>query len=211
MALAHHLHDERLLDCYLAERGGETVDPPLAEHLAECGACGTRYADLVQFMEDLREGAEHESDAVFTPDQLRAQQQKILRRIEHVGRSARVISFPAAPVRGGIAAGTPRVATRWIAAAAAVGLFVGAAAGLFLDFTHADRQATQLASARTGRASARPTRLVDTTAPPSPSSEAADEAFLSELEAALDRPQTRELKPFDTLTPHVGLITNTIR
>jgi len=211
MALAHHLHDERLLDCYLAERGGEIVDPPLAEHLAECGACGTRYAELVHFMEDLREGAAAESDAVFTPDRLRAQQQKILRRIEHVGRSARVISFPAAPVRGGITSGTPRVATRWIAAAAAAGLFVGAAAGLFLDFTRGDRQVTQLASARTDGSAPRPTRLAGRTAPVPPSSEAADEAFLSDLETALDRPQTRELKPFDALTPHVGLITNTIR
>jgi hypothetical protein len=32
---------------------------------------------------------------------------------------------------------------------------------------------------------------------------AADDAFLSELEFALDRPQTRELVAFDAFTPHV--------
>jgi hypothetical protein len=32
---------------------------------------------------------------------------------------------------------------------------------------------------------------------------AADEAFLSDLELALERPRTRELQPFDALTPHV--------
>ncbi len=210
MAHAHHLHDERLLDCYLAERGGDAVDPPLAEHLAECGACGARYAGLVSFLEDLRDRAQEESDAVFTPERLRAQQQKILRRLEHVGRSARVISFPAAPLRGGLASGTPRGATRWIAAAAAAGLFVGAAAGLFLDFTR-DRPVPQFASARASRPAVHPGRLGGASAAPGRSSEAADEAFLSELETALDRPQTRELEPFDALTPHVGLITNTIR
>jgi hypothetical protein len=32
---------------------------------------------------------------------------------------------------------------------------------------------------------------------------AADDAFLSELELALDRPRTRELIAFDAFTPHV--------
>jgi hypothetical protein len=32
---------------------------------------------------------------------------------------------------------------------------------------------------------------------------AADDAFLSELELALERPHTRELVAFDALTPHV--------
>ena len=31
----------------------------------------------------------------------------------------------------------------------------------------------------------------------------ADDAFLSELEASLERPRTRALQPFDDLTPHV--------
>jgi hypothetical protein len=38
-----------------------------------------------------------------------------------------------------------------------------------------------------------------------------DDAFLSELEVALERPQTRELQPFDTFTPHVREVRNTIR
>jgi len=33
--------------------------------------------------------------------------------------------------------------------------------------------------------------------------EASDEAFLSDLEVALERPHTSELQPFDALTPHV--------
>ena len=36
---AQHLQDERLLDCYYAERRGEAPDPPAAEHLSDCDAC----------------------------------------------------------------------------------------------------------------------------------------------------------------------------
>ena len=36
-----------------------------------------------------------------------------------------------------------------------------------------------------------------------PADVAADDAFLSELEIALERPRTRELQAFDTFTPHV--------
>jgi hypothetical protein len=37
---------------------------------------------------------------------------------------------------------------------------------------------------------------------------AADEAFLSDLEVALERPHTRELQAFDALTPHVREISD---
>ena len=38
---------------------------------------------------------------------------------------------------------------------------------------------------------------------------AADDAFLSDLEIALERPHTRELRAFDALTPHVREIRDT--
>jgi anti-sigma factor RsiW len=91
---AHHLQEERLFDSYLAERGGQPIDPPVAEHLADCGACGSRYAELSAFMDGLRRDGEAEADAIFTPERLRAQQQQIARRIASVGRAARVLSFP---------------------------------------------------------------------------------------------------------------------
>ena len=37
---------------------------------------------------------------------------------------------------------------------------------------------------------------------------ALDEAFLSDLEIALERPHTRELQAFDALTPHVREISD---
>ena len=36
-----------------------------------------------------------------------------------------------------------------------------------------------------------------------PGADVVDDAFLSDLEMALERPYTRSLQPFDALTPHV--------
>ena len=51
-----HLPEERLFDCYLAHHNGEAIDPPAADHLADCEPCAVRYADLVGFMDGLRDG-----------------------------------------------------------------------------------------------------------------------------------------------------------
>jgi anti-sigma factor RsiW len=187
---ARHLHDDRLFDCYLTERGGDALDPPAAEHLADCDACGARYAELTAFMDTLRREAEADADAVFTPDLLRAQQQQIARRLEHVGRPARVISFPSRIVRRTIGASQSRTAPRWVAAAAAAGLFLGVALGASYEWN--------LRHAPTRAFGAR-----DMSARIAPAASADDDAFLSDLELALERPHTRELQAFDALTPHV--------
>jgi hypothetical protein len=79
---ARHLHDDRLFDCYVAEHQGDAVDPPAAEHLADCDACSSRYADLARFMETIRAEGQDEADAIFTADRLRLQHQQIVRRLE---------------------------------------------------------------------------------------------------------------------------------
>jgi hypothetical protein len=38
-----------------------------------------------------------------------------------------------------------------------------------------------------------------------------DDTFLTELEFALQRPHTRELQPFDVLTPHAREIRSRVR
>jgi hypothetical protein len=192
-SLSRHLPDERLLDACLAARQGERPDPPVADHLADCGACRVRYEELVQVMDLVRQEGETEADVVFTPERLRQQQLQIARRLEHVGRAARVISFPGRFVHRTMTASSVPSAPRWVAAAAAAGLFVGAALGASYGwgarggFTVAgDRRMTPVATRGT-----------------SPGEVAADDAFLSELELALERPHTRELRAFDALTPHV--------
>ena len=131
---AHHLQDERLFDCYLSVRSGETLDPPVAEHLTDCSDCGERYAAMTNFLETLSVDATAEADGIFTPERLRVQQQHIARRLEHLGHPARVISFPGRPAVHHIASSAPRSARRWVAAAAAAGLFIGVGTGLFLDW-----------------------------------------------------------------------------
>jgi len=199
---ARHLQEERLFDCYLAERGGDPIDLPAAEHLADCAECGARYADLVHFMDNLREEADAETGEIFIAERLRLQQQQILRRIEHIGRPARVISFPRQFVARHISPAAHGL-TRWVYAAAAAGLVVGVALGAVYESEWRALQTGrrpgvyQLNTARTGRGVA---ALKDGLAP---GADVVDDAFLSDLEMALEQPHTRSLQPFDALTPHV--------
>jgi hypothetical protein len=203
MNRAHHLQDERLFDCYLAVRTGESLDPPVAEHLIDCDECGERYAEITRFMEVLSVEAASEADTIFTPERLRAQHQHITRRIEHLGHPARVITFPGPAASHQVVSPATRSSGRWIAAAAAAaGLFIGV--GLFLE-----RATTRVAPAPHVRRIARQS-LLETPAAVEiarPDAFQIDDAFLSELELAGDRPRTRELLAFDALTPHVREIT----
>jgi hypothetical protein len=193
-SLSRHVQDERLLDAYLAAQHREPIDPPVAEHLADCGACGGRYEELAQVMDALRAEGVAEADAVFTHERLRQQHQQVARRIEHVGRAARIISFPGQFVRRTItASSTSPAASRWVAAAAAAGLFIGVALGASYGWGARGERALP------GDMRLRPVATQGT----DPVSVAADDAFLSELELALERPHTRELLAFDALTPHV--------
>ncbi len=195
----YHLQEERLFDSYLAERGGEAIDPPAAEHLTDCPVCATRYAELAAFMDALRRDGDAEADAIFTPERLRLQQQQILKRLALVGRPARVLSFPGRIVRRTIDASAARTAPRWVAAAAAAGLFVGVAVGAAFQWSGQppSRQRSVADTGRSQRLTPIATRGTGT------ADVADDDAFLSDLEIALDRPHTRELQAFDALTPHV--------
>lgn len=196
-----HVSDDRLLDCYVGARHGEVPDPPTAEHLTDCQACGARYLAIVAFMDGVRAEGEIEADAVFTPERLLAQQRHIARRIEQVGRAGRVISFPRS-VAGRAAAGVAtHTAPRWIAGAAAAGLFLGVALGSYQFEWRTHRPS----SSQTVPAPAPPAARAPQPAPdphPSPAM-ASDDTFLSELEVVLDRPRTDELQFLDVLTPHV--------
>lgn len=199
IARTRHLHDDRLVECYLTERHGDALDPPVAEHLSDCPSCTERYAELAQFMETVRAEGDADADALFTPERLHAQRQAIARRLQGIVRPARVISFPRRLVRRTMTASTSRMAPRWAAATAAAGLFVGVALGAGYEWGAHARSVRQTLAADASRAS----RVAPVAALGNSPWDLADDAFLSELEIALERPHTRELQAFDAFTPHV--------
>lgn len=208
---ASHLREDRLFDCYAAERSGEPIDPPSAEHLADCPACAGRYAELARFMDDVRSEVDAETDEVFPPERLRLQQQQIARRLEHVGHAARVISFPGQAVRQ-LRSRATRIAPRWIMGAMAAGLIIGVGVGTFFEPFNArlriDRSRTAVAQPAPQGTPAVPAAVLATAAD-LPAD--AYDVFLQELELAGDQPYTAELVALDELTPHVRPIRTGLR
>jgi hypothetical protein len=193
---ARHLQDDCLLDTYFAERAGDAIEPPVAEHLSDCDECGARYTEMTEFLDLLRRDADAEGDAIFTPDYLRAQHAQVLQRLEHVGRQARVLDFPGRSTIGRTSPSAPRHVRRWIAATVAAGVFAGVGTGIFFQ-SNASRGA--------GAPSSTPTFLTPdlTNGLAVSASETPDDPFLSELELATQQPRTLELQAIDALTPHV--------
>lgn len=196
---AHHLQNDRLFECYLAGLDGTAVDRLVAAHLAECAACAAHLRELADFMSALRADAEADTDAIFTPERLRIQQQQILHRLEHLGHAARVLSFPARLMGRRMAHTASRIAPRWAVAAAAAGLFVGVGVGTLID-----------PARREAPAAIAPFPMVVspalTVSDPLPAGD--DDTFLSDLEMALSGPRNLELMPFDALTPRVQAVSN---
>ena len=164
-------------------------------------------------MDDLSVEADAESDAVFTPERLRAQQQQILRRIEHVGRPARVISFPSHVPADRASTGLLTRRRAGLPPRPPPDSSWASALGATIEWQRHARQASSHRASLWPRvrtdapANALPaaspapaaTELVATPAPEA----VGDDAFLSDLEVALERTQTRELRAIDALTPHV--------
>jgi hypothetical protein len=195
IGFSRHLTEQRLFDGYLREREGASLDPPVADHLNACAQCGARYRELVSFMDGLEATARDETDEIFTADRLRAQQAQIARRLELLAHPGRVISFPGRSVVGAVRR-TAYVAPRWLAAAAVAGLVVGVGVGSIYDFTSPEASAPPTARVRTAPP-------VVPLPPPTDSLLPDDDAFLSELELAAGGPRTRELQPFDAMTPRI--------
>jgi len=199
-----HMKDSRLFATYLDKRAGDALDPRVADHLATCDECAGRFDEMASLMNELRDAADVATEAAFPAERLEEQRQQILRRLDHVHRPARVISFPTRDVAAdGRMSG--RMTPRWVAGAAAAGLFIGFAAGGYLGPERLHRAPIHMASSKVAPAMAvqrsattPPAVRIGTTQP-----EADDDAFMMDLEVALTRPHNRELQPFDAMTPHV--------
>lgn len=197
---SRHLDGELLSEYYYARQGSAAPDPSAVRHLDDCRACRERYAELARVLDGVRTEGDAEVDACFPPERLWQQQQQIARRLAHLGQAARILRFPTMGGRSG----STRVTARWLAAAAAAGLFVGVAlGGAFFDLGSARARLSRSAASTGASAIAPSPRPLATPTVPLPIRDPLDDhEFMTDLEAALQYPRTRELVPFDALTPH---------
>jgi hypothetical protein len=204
----HHLDDDAIAALWSARaaattdgeawtEGPATLDGVRDEsHLQGCVQCRARYDAFADWLSDARVEAIGEADDIFSADRLAAQQAQILRRLETLGRPARVIAFPRF---SGSVAVDRRGPERWIAAAAAAGLIVGLGAGELLDIrrsmggtasTHLTGQVLSPVG-QAARGALQPVVL------------SSDDAFLYDVDATSTSPRVEALQALDALTPRV--------
>jgi hypothetical protein len=209
-----HLAEGRLMASFLSEGDGPglaAADPEAFAHLRTCELCARRYEQVGWQVEALREADRDDCDALFTSEHLEAQRGQILRRLEHLGRQARVLKFPAAAVRHLSRPHRSHSGARWVAAAAVAGLAIGMSLGWFLDlrptrFLPTNRVASVTAPVnRTARGAQQGPLRVSDTAPFD------DEAFLSRIDRAYATQRAAELEALDALTPRVREVALVIR
>ena len=183
-----HLSDDRLLNLCIDRRPMDVE----AQHLAGCPVCTERRARLARFLTDVSDVIAAQSDAVFTVERLATQRARILQRIEHEVRHARVITFPAAHPHPSSLRGRPGM--RWIAGAAAAGLLIGVMAG---------HLAHQLPHTTVVPASPATVAEVPVEAPQFVAVSLSEEELLGEMEMAVEGTGGSALGPLDDLTPRV--------
>jgi hypothetical protein len=169
---------------------------PVHPHLDTCAACRTRLSAFSEWLDDLRTEANAEADEAFPAERMAVQQAQILRRIEAVGRPARVIKFPrfAQPIST-----TTSSVRRWAAAGVAAGLLVGVGLGQFMHLGSGtiQRIPTGIESAQGQPRSDRPVGLQNASV-----SSLSDEELMSRLEdLAGDSRMPDSLVVFDAMTP----------
>jgi len=190
-----HLSDDRLIEvCVL-----EAPTAPEQQHLAGCARCDARRAHLQSLLDDVSVTAAEAADAAFPPERLTRQHARIMAHLQHEGRPAKVIAFPAGHAHGPAVSRT-RPGSRWIAAAAVAGLIIGVIAGRVGHDVSLGRQTGVHVIASRGsevpelRATGSTGVIRDVSNPVS------DEEFLSQMEIAIDSPAAA-LQPLDDLTP----------
>ena len=199
--VGQHLQEDRLYDCYLASRGDGIVDPPVAEHLADCSACQSRYTELVQLMDGVRQSADDATAAIFTEERLHTQRGQIARRLEQLGQAARILNFPGRVETADEGQARRLVANRWLLASAAAGLLVGIGLTSLYDLEF--HQRANLNASTTTSAPAQATTPAATPID--------DNMLLMRVDDAIERPRTRALDAFQTLTPTYPEISTTER
>lgn len=199
---SRHLDDSALIRRYLAERGLEALaasDEAGLRHLVRCASCEERYVAMQRAFDEVRDAAIDRADAVVTPERLAEQRARILRRIDTLYASPRVLAFPngSAPSHP---SGLPPLVLRWAAVAAAAGLVIGLTAGQFVHFRRdgisvARSTVSAPAPAMIGATRSTPVLRAVNRLP------ALDEnEFLSEMALAAAAPQAAELRAIYAFT-----------
>jgi hypothetical protein len=182
-----HLSDDRLIEICLAD-SFSPVDEP---HLRTCERCESRRAALASTLADVSTRVMEEADAAFPADRLARQHARILNHLDHLGRPARVIAFPAGHVSES-ARPAARRTRRWIAAA-------GAVAAAFLVGIYTERFAHQFPVSRPEARMA--SRAADTVAGRTAIASISDDELLGQIELAGGSPGPAVLAPLVALTP----------
>jgi hypothetical protein len=184
----HHLTDTELLTLHFEpRRDGEAHD-----HMAGCTTCQARGRAVTELLDGVSRASASEADALFGTEMLARQHARIMSRVAHESRSARIISFPTAspvparPVRGG---------TRWVAAAAAAGVILGIVGQNVTERIAHARRPTRVFQPQVVQIS-EPSVAVRTVL-------ASDDEFYGQVELAFGSAGPATLRPLDMLTPRV--------
>ena len=192
-----HLAEDDLLSLCLDS--AEANRSSLLQHVDVCTECASRWDTLKQLLDAIQDDLQVNADDVWTVDRLAHQRDQIRRRLESAGRLARVIAFPAGSRSRRIDRPGARVAMRWVAAAAVLGLLVGVGAGVLLDHRSHDIVALSIDRIAGGATVLR-------SRPSSPQSSMAtssEDQFLSDVEAAVEAGRAPELQALDDFTPRI--------
>jgi hypothetical protein len=185
----HHLTDTELLALHFeTERDGEAH-----AHMAGCTTCQTRGRAVTELLTDVTRATAAQTDALFSTDMLARQHSRIMGRVAHECRSARIISFPAAtpaparPARGG---------TRWVAAAVAAGVILGIVGQNVTERIARAGRPARVFQPQVAQIVAEPSVALRTVS-------ASDDEFYGQVELAFGSAGPAALRPLDVLTPRV--------
>jgi hypothetical protein len=175
-------------------------DRVLLAHVAACHACAATLSGLTRQLDSLREVACQEADTAFDDAFLDAQRSKILDRLAHLGKAARVLRFPARSREAAMPVSP--ISRRWISVAAAAGLIIGLVAGQLIHFVPWDtrlHRSPQAQNPAAPRGSGPIIMQVSSTVAAS-----ADEDLLDEIDEAMELRRAISLRALDAFTPRVG-------
>jgi hypothetical protein len=195
---ANHLPDDRLIELCVLEAASATEQ----QHLSGCARCDARRVRLQRLLDDISDTASAAADAAFPPERLARQQARILAHLQHEGRPARVIAFPASQAQHDPIVSRTRPHSRWIAGAAVAGLVIGLMAGRFgHDYTFYSLARPGVARVIVARTAEQPELRAGNGTIQEITASISEDEFLNQLEMAIDAPAAAALQPLDDLTP----------